>query len=185
MMGKTYRRAPRKPGPCVVRSRDVTRLPLLYLVHLSTAATQKRSAPPWVKFGSARWVNIGSAPTGDRPQSFFSLNSPSITQPSVLTGRCWPTGNLKRDDNIRPNSARRKRGNVNRKAITKLMNSTGTYSPRDRKLNKHSASKLIITGRRKGFGNRPTVRNFPLLNQGNLAKITPRSSPATARPVPR
>src|SRR5471030_2289614 len=39
------------------------RIPLLYLVHLSTATTQKRSAPPWVIFRSARWVSIGSAPT--------------------------------------------------------------------------------------------------------------------------
>jgi hypothetical protein len=38
-------------------------IPSCNLVHLSTAVTQKRSAPPWVTFGSAWWVNIGSAPT--------------------------------------------------------------------------------------------------------------------------
>jgi IS30 family transposase len=34
-----------------------------YLVHLSPAAASKRGAPSWVKFQSAGWVNIRSAPT--------------------------------------------------------------------------------------------------------------------------
>ena len=34
-----------------------------YLIHLSTIADSKISNPPWVKFQSARWVFIQSAPT--------------------------------------------------------------------------------------------------------------------------
>jgi hypothetical protein len=33
------------------------------LLHLSTVAAQKNSNQPWVKFQSAGWVNIQSAPT--------------------------------------------------------------------------------------------------------------------------
>jgi hypothetical protein len=35
-----------------------------YLLHLSTTADSKISDQPWVKFQSAGWVNIQSAPTG-------------------------------------------------------------------------------------------------------------------------
>ena len=45
------------------------------IVHLSTAATQKRSAPPWVIFRSARWVNIRSAPTLYFPFCFTDRDS--------------------------------------------------------------------------------------------------------------
>jgi hypothetical protein len=34
-----------------------------YLLHLSTTADSKISDQPWVKFQSAGWVNIQSAPT--------------------------------------------------------------------------------------------------------------------------
>ena len=34
-----------------------------YLLHLSTIADSKISGQPWVKFQSAGWVNIQSAPT--------------------------------------------------------------------------------------------------------------------------
>ena len=58
--------------------------PLLYLVHLSTAATQKRSAPPWVTFRSARWVNIRSAPTA-APKDMNSVAASAINA-LILTG---------------------------------------------------------------------------------------------------
>lgn len=119
------------------------------------------------------------------PQSFFSLNSPSITVPSMLFEPFWSAADLKRDDRIRPHTARLIQGNVRRNAVANPINSAGTYSFRDRKLNKHRASKLTMVGRRTILGKRPTVRNFPLLNQGNLAKRPPRSSPAMTRPVPR
>nr|WP_269800071.1 low temperature requirement protein A [Janthinobacterium sp. 67] len=45
------------------------------MVHLSTATTQKSSTPPWVKFGSARWVNFRSAPTVPKPNAFLRRNS--------------------------------------------------------------------------------------------------------------
>jgi hypothetical protein len=35
-----------------------------HLLHLSTIADFKISDQPWVKFQSAGWVNIQSAPTG-------------------------------------------------------------------------------------------------------------------------
>ena len=118
------------------------------------------------------------------PHSFFSLNSPSITVSPVLLGRFWPA-NLKTDDKIRSKIARLNQGYVRRKAVAKPVNAAGTYSPRDRKFNKQSASKPTMSGRRTGLGNRPTMRSLPLLILGNLAKRPPRSSPAMTRPVPR
>ncbi|MCX7163525.1 MAG: hypothetical protein NT083_10870, partial [Rhodocyclales bacterium] len=37
-----------------------------HLLHLSTIADSKISGQPWVKFQSAGWVNIQSAPTHNR-----------------------------------------------------------------------------------------------------------------------
>ncbi|MDB5747846.1 MAG: hypothetical protein JWP72_2694 [Massilia sp.] len=131
-----------------------------------------------------RCLRVSGKREAINPHSFFSLNSPSITVSPVLLGEFWPV-NLKKDDNIRSNIARLNQGNVRRKAVAKPVNTAGTYSPRDRKFNKQSASMLTMSGRRTGLGNRPTMRSLPLLIQGNLAKRPPRSSPAMTRPVPR
>ena len=39
-----------------------------HLLHLSTTADSKISDQPWVKFQSAGWVNIQSAPTSSEPK---------------------------------------------------------------------------------------------------------------------
>lgn len=121
---------------------------------------------------------------GDQPSFFLSLNSPSITMSSVLLGGFRPA-NLNTDDTIRSTIARLNQGYVRRKAVAKPVNTALTYSPRARKCNMHSASKLTMSGRRTGLGNRPTSRSLPFLIKGNLAKRPPRSSPAMTRPVPR
>jgi antitoxin component HigA of HigAB toxin-antitoxin module len=41
-----------------------------YLLHLSTTADSKISGQPWVKFQSAGWVNIQSAPTAYEHKHF-------------------------------------------------------------------------------------------------------------------
>jgi hypothetical protein len=40
------------------------------LLHLSTVAAQRNSNQPWVKFQSAGWVNIQSAPTAFTREPF-------------------------------------------------------------------------------------------------------------------
>jgi hypothetical protein len=95
------------------------------------------------------------------PQSFFSVSSTSITAPSLRTGGVRPPMNLDRDDNSRSNMARLIQGKARRKTVAKPVTSAGPCSPRDRKLTRQSASRLTMIGRRAGFGNRPTVRNFP------------------------
>jgi hypothetical protein len=117
--------------------------------------------------------------------SFLSLNSPSITVLSGAAGALRPAAKLVTDDIVRSIRTFLNQGKVRTKAIVKPTNSAGTVSPCVKKRNRHSASKLTITGRRTGFGSSPTMRGLPLLIQGNLAKRQPRSRLATNRLEPR
>jgi hypothetical protein len=61
-------------------------------------------------------------------QSFFSLNSTSITLSSALVEGFWPA-NRETDDTMRSKTVRLNQGYVRRNAVAKPVHVAGKYSP--------------------------------------------------------
>ena len=120
---------------------------LRYSIEQYQAQLQVASA-----FHPVRWPGAERQREAQRyagPYSFLSLNSPSMTMSSALSGVLLPV-NLKKDERALSKTARRNQGYVRRNTVAKPMKAAGTYSPRDKKCNKHSTSMLTMSGRRTG-----------------------------------
>ena len=74
-----------------------------HLLHLSTTADSKISGQPWVKFQSAGWVNIQSAPTGQGLTVRKKPNGDALVMRSHFEQVMNPVTNIKPAGRREPN----------------------------------------------------------------------------------